>query len=115
MYDMYDEENLNIEEQIIYYIDNEDNIEEIEEIEELSLPELTEDYLKSQEKLTNDEKDIILFKDNNKQKIYEGTVVGHSTKNDGKFLFSVIEYNSSDTTPVNKIFSLCNIERYNLD
>ena len=114
MYNMYDEENLNIEEQIIYYIDN-DDIENIEEQEELYLPELTEEYLKQQEKLSANEKDIIIFKDNNKKKIYEGTVVGHSTKNDGKFLFSVIEYNSSDITPVNKIFSLCNIERYNLD
>lgn len=112
MYNMYDEENLNIEEQIIYYIDDE---EDTEEVEEISLPELTEDYLKRQEKLSKDEKDIILFKDNIKNKIYEGTVVGHSTKNDGKFLFSVIEYNSSDITPVNKIFSLYNIERYNLD
>ena len=112
MYDIYDEENLNIEEQIIYYIDNED---ETEESEEIYLPELTEDYLKKQEKLAKNEKDVILFKDNIKHKVYEGTVVGHSTKNDGKFLFSVIEYNSSDITPVNKIFSLCNIERYNLD
>jgi len=41
MYDMYDEENVSIEEQIIYYIDNEEDTEETDNI-----PELTEDYLK---------------------------------------------------------------------
>lgn len=111
MYDMYDEENVSIEEQIIYYIDNEEDTEETDN----NIPELTEDYLKRQEKLSKDEKDIILFKDNVKNKIYEGTVIGHSTKNDGKFLFSVIEYNSSDIDYKNKIFSISNIERYILD
>ena len=112
MYNMYDDDDIEMkEEQLIYYIDEkeEDAIQE----EETELPEITEDYLKVQEKLSNDEKELILFKDS-KNKIYEGKVIGHSTKNDGKFLFSVIEYDSSVTTPVNKIFSVKNIERYQL-
>ena len=112
MYNMYDDDDIEMkEEQLIYYIDEkeEDTIQE----EEYELPEITEDYLKVQEKLSNDEKELILFKDS-KNKIYEGKVIGHSTKNDGKFLFSVIEYDSSVTTPVNKIFSVSKIERYYL-
>ena len=112
MYNMYDDDDIEMnEEQLIYYIDEkeEDTIQE----EETELPEITEDYLKVQEKLSNDEKELILFKDS-KNKIYEGKVIGHSTKNDGKFLFSVIEYDSSVTTPINKIFSVSKIERYYL-
>ena len=112
MYNMYDDDDIEMnEEQLIYYIDEkeEDTIQE----EETELPEITEDYLKIQEKLSNDEKELILFKDS-KNKIYEGKVIGHSTKNDGKFLFSVIEYDSSVTTPINKIFSVSKIERYYL-
>lgn len=112
MYNMYDDDDIEMkEEQLIYYIDEkeEDTIQE----EEYELPEITEDYLKVQEKLSNDEKELILFKDS-KNKIYEGKVIGHSTKNDGKFLFSVIEYDSSVTTPINKIFSVSKIERYYL-
>lgn len=112
MYNMYDDDDIEMkEEQLIYYIDEkeEDAIQE----EEYELPEITEDYLKVQEKLSNDEKELILFKDS-KNKIYEGKVIGHSTKNDGKFLFSVIEYDSSVTTPINKIFSVSKIERYYL-
>lgn len=112
MYNMYDDDDIEMkEEQLIYYIDEkeEDSIQE----EEYELPEITEDYLKVQEKLSNDEKELILFKDS-KNKIYEGKVIGHSTKNDGKFLFSVIEYDSSVTTPINKIFSVSKIERYYL-
>lgn len=112
MYNMYDDDDIEMkEEQLIYYIDEkeEDTIQE----EEFELPEITEDYLKVQEKLSNDEKELILFKDS-KNKIYEGKVIGHSTKNDGKFLFSVIEYDSSVTTPINKIFSVSKIERYYL-
>lgn len=112
MYNMYDDDDIEMkEEQLIYYIDEkeEDTIQE----EEYELPEITEDYLKIQEKLSNDEKELILFKDS-KNKIYEGKVIGHSTKNDGKFLFSVIEYDSSVTTPINKIFSVSKIERYYL-
>ena len=107
MYNMYDDDDIEMkEEQLIYYIDEkeEDAIQE----EETELPEITEDYLKVQEKLSNDEKELILFKDS-KNKIYEGKVIGHSTKNDGKFLFSVIEYDSSVTTPINKIFSVSKI------
>ena len=112
MYNMHDDDDIEMkEEQLIYYIDEkeEDTIQE----EEYELPEITEDYLKVQEKLSNDEKELILFKDS-KNKIYEGKVIGHSTKNDGKFLFSVIEYDSSVTTPINKIFSVSKIERYYL-
>lgn len=112
MYNMYDDDDIEMkEEQLIYYIDEkeEDTIQE----EETELPEITEDYLKVQEKLSNDEKEMILFKDS-KNKVYEGKVIGHSTKNDGKFLFSVIEYDSSVTTPINKIFSVSKIERYYL-
>lgn len=112
MYNMYDDDDIEMkEEQLLYYIDEkeEDSIQE----EEYELPEITEDYLKAQEKLSNDEKELILFKDS-KNKIYEGKVIGHSTKNDGKFLFSVIEHDSSVTTHVNKIFSVSKIERYYL-
>lgn len=112
MYNMYDDDDIEMkEEQLIYFIDEkeEDSIQE----EEYELPEITEDYLKAQEKLSNDEKELILFKDS-KNKIYEGKVIGHSTKNDGKFLFSVIEHDSSVTTHVNKIFSVNKIERYYL-
>lgn len=112
MYNMYDDDDIEMkEEQLIYYIDEkeEDTIQD----EEYELPEITEDYLKIQEKLSNDEKELILFKDS-KNKVYEGKVIGHSTKNDGKFLFSVIEYDSSVTTPINKIFSVSKIERYYL-
>ena len=112
MYNMYDDDDIEMkEEQLIYYIDEkeEDTIQE----EDYELPELTEDYLRRQEKLSNDEKELILFKDS-KNTVYEGKVIGHSTKNDGKFLFSVIEYDSSVTTPINKIFSVSKIERYYL-
>ncbi len=112
MYNMYDDDDIEMkEEQLLYYIDEKE--EDLIQEEEYDLPEITEDYLKAQEKLSNDEKELILFKDS-KNKIYEGKVIGHSTKNDGKFLFSVIEHDSSVTTPINKIFSVSKIERYYL-
>ena len=72
MYNMYDDDDIEMkEEQLIYYIDEkeEDAIQE----EETELPEITEDYLKIQEKLSNDEKELILFKDS-KNKVYEGLI-----------------------------------------
>ena len=112
MYNLYDEENPNIEEQLYYYIDNDtdENIED-EETEDNDNTEITIDYLNAQEKLSDKDKDIIIFTDKVKNKTYQGKVIGHSTNNDGKYLFSVVEYNSSDNS-VNKIFSVQNIVRY---
>lgn len=113
MYNFYDDNDIEMnEEQLLYYIEQKQE-ESQEEFEDELLPEITEDFLRGQETLPNDDKELLIFKDS-KNKIYEGKVIGHSTKNDGKFLFSVIEYDSSITTPVNKIFSVKNIERYQL-
>lgn len=109
MYNLYDEENMNYEEQLYYYIDEEENTDEQQENDDITDTELTVDYLYSQEKLPMNEKEDILFTDKVKNKTYQGKVIGHSKNNDGKFLFSVTEIGSD--TSVNKVFSASNISR----
>ncbi len=118
MYDNYDIDNVDIEQEM--YLndlleDYEDENEENEILANINNDyELNEKFLLAQQKLPLNERMEISFINKNTRVIFDGIVMGQSTTDKEKFVFSVSERktNKGEETKKIKIFNINNIEKY---
>ncbi len=118
MYDNYDIDNVDIEQEM--YLndlleDYEDENEENEILANINNDyELNEKFLLAQQKLPLNERMEISFINKTTRVIFDGIVMGQSTTDKEKFVFSVSERktNKGEETKKIKIFNINNIEKY---
>lgn len=97
MYNMYDEDNIDLEEQM-YLQDVQDELENegddneiIDDLEDPDYYELTKHFLETELKLKEPDRRTIRILHKKTEKIFEGYVIGQSTTDKNKFVFSVYE------------------------
>lgn len=116
---MYDEDNIDLEEQM-YLQDIQDELneqyEDDEEDETEEIPvyiyKLNKSFLLDQCKQKEVDRKTIKFINKNTKVVFEGIVLGHSSSDDNKFVFSVGEIiNKEKQQTKTRIFSIKDIEK----